>query len=135
MKLRATPENIVTADILRATTPRVDWQRNATGRAQLPSGLWIRYGLGGILGTSDWIGVVRATGRIFALEVKAPGEKPDLERVDKAIRANSYCPDSCQHALCHVVHQELYLRRIRAAGGLGCFADCVADVERELETA
>lgn len=132
MRLRDTPENRVTASILLHTSTRVDWQRNPTGRVQLPSGVWLRYGLGGILGTADWIGIVRATGTFFAREDKAPGQKPDMARLSKVIAAQEYCPDACRHALCHLVHQELYLRRVRDAAGIGIFADCVADVEAQL---
>lgn len=132
MRLRDTPENRVVAAIMRATSARVDWLRNPAGVGTMKSGVTMRIGLGGILGTSDWIGIVRATGRIFALETKAPGKKPDIVALDKTIRAGDYCPNECSHTKCRLVHQELFLRRIRASGGLACFADCVADVEREL---
>ena len=135
MKLRDTPENRVTAAILAATTADVDWLRNPAGGVVTKSGHDMRIGLGGVLGTSDWIGIVRRTGRVFALELKAPGKKPDLRVLDHHIRARDYCPGPCSHARCRVVHQELFLRRIRAAGGLGCFADCVEDVQRELRRA
>jgi len=132
MRLKDTPENRVVVSIMRATTDRVDWFRNPAGVATMKSGVTMRIGLGGILGTSDWIGIVRASGRFFALETKAPGKKPDLVELDKKIRAGDYCPTECDHPKCRLVHQELFLRRVRASGGLACFADCVADVEREL---
>ncbi len=132
MKLRDTPENRVVHAVMLATSERVDWLRNPAGVGTMKSGITMRIGLGGILGTSDWIGIVRASGRFFALETKAPGKKPDLVELDKKIRAGDYCPTECDHPKCRLVHQELFLRRVRASGGLACFADCVADVEREL---
>lgn len=132
MKLRDTPENRVVQAVMLATSERVDWLRNPAGVGTMKSGITMRIGLGGILGTSDWIGIVRASGRFFALETKAPGKKPDLVELDKKIRAGDYCPTECDHPKCRLVHQELFLRRVRAAGGIGCFADCVADVETQL---
>jgi predicted dehydrogenase len=43
--------------------------------------------LGGKPGGSDWIGIERATGRFIALEVKAPGKKPNLLVIDALIKA------------------------------------------------
>lgn len=132
MRMRATPENVVTASTIRATADRLDWYRNPSGNATMPSGVKMRFGLGGELGTPDWLAVERRNGRAWFVEFKAPGNKPDMVKVGKDIDAGNYCPGPCRHDRCHVVHQELCLRRARAAGAVGIFADCIADVEREL---
>lgn len=135
MKFRATPENLATVDMLRGTTRLIDWDRNPAGMATLPSGVKIRFGLGGVLGTPDWVGQVIGTGRAIFVETKRFGGKPDLAVLDRLIKAGDYCPSDCHHAKCHLVHQELFLRRKRANGSIALFADCAADVLRALETA
>ena len=132
MKLPMTPENLVIAEVLCATSDKLDWWRNPTGNATMPSGVKMRFGLGGLLGTPDWIAIERASGRAWFVEFKAPGEKPNLVAIDRHIRAKDFCPGPCRHERCHLVHQELCLRRARDSGAVGIFADCLDDILKEL---
>lgn len=60
----------------------------------------VRYGL--CKASSDLVGVLRPSGRWFALEVKAPGKKPTED-------------------------QHLWLELIRSYGGFACWVDNVDD--------
>jgi hypothetical protein len=136
MRMKLTPENRITALCVSATSDKLDWWRNPSGCAPMPSGVQMRFGLGGLLGSPDWIAIERPPskhpGRAWFVEFKAPGKKPDLLQIHKLILARDYCPQACRHAVCHVVHQELALMRARASGAVAMFVDCVEDITREL---
>lgn len=74
-----TPEARVTREVLLSTRHLVAWMRNNQGVADF-GGHKVRYGVGGV-GGSDYIGIVRGTGRFIACEMKAPGEKPTPEQL------------------------------------------------------
>jgi hypothetical protein len=133
VRLPNTPENRATALILSATADRVDWLRNPSGMGLTMSGTQMLFGLGGVPGSSDWVGIVRATGRAFFLEVKALGKVPDPARLALWIDTKHYCPPhTCKHERCRLVYQELFLRRGRASGAIAMFADRPGPVELAL---
>lgn len=102
-----TPENRVTQRVLLATRHLVAWMRNNRGVADFGDRK-VEYGLG--KGSSDYVGIVRATGRFIACEMKAPGKNPTPE-------------------------QDRFLRGVRAAGGIGVVAYGAEDVLRALTDA
>ena len=76
----ATPESKLLAEIREALGGEVDlvlW-RNNTGALRDDTGRQVRYGLA--VGSADLIGILAPSGRMFALEVKAPGGRVSLEQ-------------------------------------------------------
>lgn len=105
MSKRATPENRLAQDMLLATRHLVCWFRNNTGVADY-AGVKVRYGLGGVPGSADWIGILLSgpnRGRFVAVELKVRPRKPTPEQLQ-------------------------FLRRVRRAGGLGAVCYSVEDV-------
>jgi hypothetical protein len=75
-----TPESKLLAEIREALGGEVDlvlW-RNNTGALRDDTGRQVRYGLA--VGSADLIGILAPSGRMFALEVKAPGGKLSIEQ-------------------------------------------------------
>ena len=102
---RATPENSLAQAMLLATRHMVCWFRNNSGVADY-GGMRVRYGLGGVPGSADWIGIVLCgpdRGRFIAVELK--------------VRPRKATPEQLQ-----------FLRRVRRAGGIGVVAYRVEDV-------
>lgn len=73
-------------DALLATRKVILW-RNNTGKLADRNGRWITYGLG--VGGADLVGLVKGSGRFFAIEVKAehgelsPEQKAWLDVVER----------------------------------------------------
>lgn len=113
---RDTPENRVTQSVLLATAAEVAWMRNNTGVADFNplcphcgqrkdarrGPCKVAYGVGGD-GGSDYLGIVRGTGRLVALELKSDTGRATPEQL-------------------------AFLDRCRRLGGLAVLARCPADV-------
>jgi hypothetical protein len=94
--------------------------RNNSGMCMNPKGVPVRFGLGNksaqsnrVLKSSDLIGIWAPKGIFVAIECKRPGwvfKGDDRE-----------------------IAQLTFINLVREKGGLGCFATCWDDVQREIE--
>lgn len=82
--------------------------RNNTGALEDKRGRLVRYGL--CKGSADLIGILAPTGRLVALEVKRPGERPTEE-------------------------QERFLALVRSMGGFGAVVRDAYEANRAVERA
>lgn len=86
---------------------RIPAWRNNSGAVALGEGKSRRYVRYGQKGSSDILGVLPPSGRLLAIEVKRPGNKP-------------------------TEHQTAWLERMRAAGAVCIVATSIEDVQRVL---
>lgn len=110
LKLPPPRETDIQRDILQALAWErdVEFFRNNTGALPGPNGHLVFYGLG--KGSSDLIGILAPSGRLLALEVKRPGEKPTASQL-------------------------IWQARIRDLGGFACVVDSVESARAALERA
>lgn len=90
-----------------AATGKVLLFRNNVGVGEF-QGQRVRFGL--LRGSSDLIGLIKPSGRFFALEVKRPGKKPTKE-------------------------QEMFMKLVRSFGGHAACVDSVEKAVLELDIA
>jgi len=89
------------------TLLRIPCWRNNSGAVALGDGKSRRYVRYGAKGSADILGVLPPSGRLLAIEVKRPGNKP-------------------------TEHQSTWLEGMRQAGAVVCVAYSVEDVQRVL---
>ena len=90
---RRRPEQLGESEILKATLtalnklPGVHAERNQTGAYQM-RGHWVRFGWGP--GSPDIVGCFGPAARLFAIEVKRPGERPTERQIWWLMRIASW---------------------------------------------